>query len=69
MPTPTPDRLAPGRSYPFCAPSDGPGVTFAGFSAHARRLPLCLLHPPVGRQIAPLHVPDFTGETWRGYLP
>ncbi|CAJ5299537.1 glycogen debranching protein GlgX [Burkholderia pseudomallei] len=69
MPTPTPDRLEPGRSYPLGAHWDGLGVNFAVFSAHARRVQLCLFDPTGRREIARLDLPECTDEIWHGYLP
>ena len=42
MVPPTADRLLPGLPFPLGATSDGLGVNFAVFSAHASRIDLCV---------------------------
>ena len=64
-----PDRLLPGRAYPLGATSDGLGVNFAVFSAHAERMELCLFDSTGRREIARMPLPEWTDEVWHGYLP
>ncbi|CAN5685904.1 glycogen debranching protein GlgX [soil metagenome] len=64
-----PDRLLPGSPYPLGATWDGLGINFAVFSAHARRMDLCLFDPAGRREIARLPLPEYTDEIWHGYLP
>jgi glycogen operon protein len=64
-----PDRLSPGLPYPLGATSDGLGINFAVFSAHAERIDLCLFDPSGKRQIATFTMPEITDEVWHGYLP
>ncbi|MEI2414575.1 glycogen debranching protein GlgX [Orrella sp. JC864] len=64
-----PDRLAPGLPYPLGATSDGLGVNFAVFSAHATRIELCLFDPRGRQELRRLDLPECTDEVWHGYLP
>jgi isoamylase len=64
-----PDRLLPGRPYPFGATWDGLGVNFAVFSAHAGRIELCLFDPSGRRETARLPMAEYTDQVWHGYLP
>jgi len=64
-----PDRLLPGAPYPLGATWDGLGTNFAVFSAHARRIDLCLFDPSGRREITRLTLPEYTDEIWHGYLP
>jgi isoamylase len=61
--------LTAGAPYPLGATSDGLGINFAVFSAHAERIDLCLFDPSGRREIARLMLPEFTDEIWHGYLP
>jgi isoamylase len=61
--------LTAGSPYPLGATSDGLGINFAVFSAHAERMDLCLFEPSGRREIARLTLPEFTDEIWHGYLP
>lgn len=63
------DTLDPGKPYPLGASSDGLGVNFAVFSAHAERIDLCVFDPTGRREIARLPLPECTDEVWHGYLP
>jgi len=65
----TPDRLEPGSPYPLGSNWDGLGVNFAVFSAHARRIELCIFDPSGRREIARYELPEWTNEIWHGYLP
>lgn len=64
-----PDRLLPGRPYPLGATSDGLGVNFALFSAHAQKVELCLFDQRGRKEIARYEMPECTNEVWHGYLP
>jgi glycogen operon protein len=64
-----PDRLLPGAPYPLGATWDGLGTNFAVFSAHARRIDLCLFDPSGRREIQRFELPECTDEVWHGYLP
>jgi glycogen operon protein len=64
-----PNQLFPGSPYPLGATSDGLGVNFAVFSAHAERIELCLFDPSGKREVARLTLPECTDEVWHGYLP
>src|SRR6187551_3307325 len=66
---PLPDALLPGRPYPLGATSDGLGINFAVFSAHAEKLELCLFEPSGRHEIARYVLPEYTDEIWHGYLP
>ncbi|MBV9426893.1 MAG: glycogen debranching protein GlgX [Bradyrhizobiaceae bacterium] len=61
--------LTAGTPYPLGATSDGLGINFAVFSAHAERVELCLFDPSGRREIARLTLPECTDEIWHGYLP
>ena len=61
--------LTAGSPHPLGATSDGLGINFAVFSAHAERIELCLFDPSGRREIARLTLPEFTDEIWHGYLP
>ncbi|WP_459618560.1 glycogen debranching protein GlgX [Bordetella sp. 2513F-2] len=62
-------RLTAGRPYPLGATSDGLGVNFAVFSAHATRMQLCLFDANGRKELARLDFPECTDEVWHGYLP
>ncbi|MGI4847401.1 MAG: glycogen debranching protein GlgX [Janthinobacterium lividum] len=64
-----PPRLLPGSPYPLGARSDGLGVNFAVFSAHAHKVELCLFDRSGRKEIARLALPECTDEVWHGYLP
>ena len=62
-------RMWEGLPYPLGANWDGRGVNFALFSAHARKVELCLFDPAGKREIERLVLPEYTDEIWHGYLP
>ncbi len=62
-------RLEQGSAHPLGATFDGLGVNFAVFSAHAKRIELCLFDPDGRRQIASFDMPEWTDEVFHGYLP
>ena len=62
-------RVLEGLPYPLGATWDGVGVNFAIFSAHAKRVELCLFTPDGNEEIERVELPEFTDEVWHGYLP
>jgi glycogen operon protein len=60
--------LESGAPQPLGASLGSHGVNFAVFSAHARRIELCLFDP-AGRETARLELPSRTGDIWHGLLP
>ena len=63
------DGLEAGKPWPIGAHWDGEGVNFAVFSAHARRIELCLFDPSGMQEIARYTLPTHTSDIWHGYLP
>lgn len=64
-----PDRLDAGLPYPLGAHSDGLGVNFAVFSAHATKMELCIFDPRGRRELRRYTLNECTDEIWHGYLP
>jgi isoamylase len=62
-------RVWPGRPHPLGATWDGSGTNFALFSAHAKKVELCLFDDESGTEIARIVLPEYTHEIWHGYLP
>ncbi|MFW6368444.1 MAG: glycogen debranching protein GlgX [Spirochaetota bacterium] len=62
-------RLWPGLETPLGATWDGSGTNFAIFSAHARKVELCLFDNDGTTELARIELPEFTHEVWHGYLP
>ncbi|MBC7162620.1 glycogen debranching protein GlgX [Immundisolibacter sp.] len=62
-------RVWPGNPYPLGATWDGRGVNFALFSLHAERVELCLFDAGGRRETARVVLPEYTNQTWHGYLP
>jgi glycogen operon protein len=62
-------RLKEGRPYPLGATFGGQGVNFALFSAHAKKVELCLFDENGRRESARLALPECTDDVWHGYLP
>ena len=60
--------LEHGAPQPLGASLTARGVNFAVFSAHARRVELCLFDAQ-GRESARLELPARTGDIWHGLLP
>ncbi len=58
-----------GRPFPLGATWDGLGVNFALFSANATKVELCLFGMDGRREIERIELPEYTNETWHGYLP
>jgi glycogen operon protein len=69
MVPPFPERLLPGLAYPLGATSDGLGVNFAVFSAHASRMDLCVFDTRGRKELRRYPLPECTNEIWHGYLP
>src|SRR3546814_359301 len=61
--------LREGRPFPLGATWDGLGVNFALFSAHAKKVELCLFDNEGKQEIARYELPEYTDEVWHGYLP
>lgn len=64
-----PPRLSSGLPYPLGAHSDGLGVNFAVFSAHAQQIDLCIFDERGRKEIRRYPLPECTDEIWHGYLP
>lgn len=62
-------RLREGKPFPLGASWDGLGVNFALFSAHAKRVQLCLFDPAGQREVERIDLPEYTDEVWHCYLP
>jgi glycogen operon protein len=60
--------LEPGSPQPLGASLTPRGVNFAVFSAHARRIELCLFDA-AGQETARIDLPSRTGDLWHGLLP
>ena len=60
--------LEPGTPQPLGATLTPRGVNFAVFSAHARRVELCLFDG-AGHETVRLALPARTGDIWHGLLP
>jgi glycogen operon protein len=61
--------IQPGAPDPLGATPDGGGINFALFSAHGRKVELCLFDGPAGPEIERIPLPARTGDVWHGYLP
>lgn len=63
-------RVWPGQPCPFGATWTGLGVKLAIFSAHARRVELCLFDSPdATTPSACVPLPEHTDMVWHGRLP
>lgn len=62
-------RVWPGTPYPLGAEWDGKGVNFALFSENAEKVELCLFDEHGDREEQRIVLPEYTDETWHGYLP
>ncbi|SDU05348.1 isoamylase [Verrucomicrobium sp. GAS474] len=69
-PLPTSGRrdIEAGQPYPLGATWTGKGVQFALFSAHARRVDLCLFDA-AGNETDRIPLPAFTHRVWHGFVP
>lgn len=64
-----PERLSAGSPYPLGAHSDGLGVNFAVFSAHAQKIEICIFDERGRNELRRYPLPECTDEIWHGYLP
>lgn len=64
-----PPRLSAGLPYPLGAHSDGLGINFAVFSAHAQQIELCIFDERGRKELRRYPLPECTDEVWHGYLP
>ena len=62
-------RIREGLPFPLGATWDGLGVNFALFSAHATKVELCLFDPTGEVELERIELPEYTDETFHGYLP
>ncbi|HEX5278503.1 MAG TPA: glycogen debranching protein GlgX [Micropepsaceae bacterium] len=62
-------RIREGSPVPLGACWNGTGVNFALFSAHARKVELCLFDNNGEREVERVELPEYTDEVWHGYLP
>ena len=69
MPVALPPRLSAGHPYPLGAHSDGLGVNFAVFSAHAHQIEVCIFDERGRKELRRYPLPECTDEVWHGYLP
>ena len=69
----TPDvehsRIREGLPFPLGATWDGLGVNFALFSANATKVELCLFDSTGEVELERIELPEYTDETYHGYLP
>ena len=64
-----PSRLREGLPFPLGATWDGLGVNFALFSANATKVELCLFDATGEVELERIARPEYTDETFHGYLP
>ncbi|HLU14259.1 MAG TPA: glycogen debranching protein GlgX [Burkholderiaceae bacterium] len=64
-----PATMTAGLPYPLGAHSDGLGVNFAVFSAHAQRIDVCIFDERGRKELRRYTLPECTDEVWHGYLP
>lgn len=64
-----PAQLSPGLPWPLGAHSDGLGVNFAVFSAHAHKIEVCIFDERGRKELRRYALPECTDEVWHGYLP
>ena len=71
QPTPDhePSRIREGLPFPLGATWDGLGVNFALFSANATKVELCLFDDTGEVELERIELPEYTDETFHGYLP
>jgi isoamylase len=65
----TKSRIREGLPNPLGATWDGLGVNFALFSAHARKVELCLFDMAGKTELERIELPEYTDEVFHGYLP
>ncbi|MGB2634242.1 MAG: glycogen debranching protein GlgX [Candidatus Acidiferrum sp.] len=61
-------QVSEGLPNPRGATWDGQGVNFALFSAHARKVELCLFDDAGKEEQQRIELPEFTDEIWHGYV-
>src|SRR6266550_1222609 len=61
-------RLSAGTFSRLGASWDGRGTNFALFSAHARKVELCLFDTQGRRELERIELPERTEDVWHGYL-
>ena len=64
-----PSRIREGLPFPLGATWDGLGVNFALFSANATKVELCLFDSTGEVELERIELPEYTDETYHGYLP
>ncbi|MCU1729739.1 glycogen debranching protein GlgX [Pseudomonas sp. 7P_10.2_Bac1] len=64
-----PSRIREGLPFPLGATWDGLGVNFALFSANATKVELCLFDSTGETELERIELPEYTDETYHGYLP
>ncbi|MCF5172380.1 glycogen debranching enzyme GlgX, partial [Pseudomonas canadensis] len=64
-----PSRIREGLPFPLGATWDGLGVNFALFSANATKVELCLFDDSGEVELERIELPEYTDETFHGYLP
>jgi isoamylase len=57
-----------GQPFPLGANWDGLGVNFALFSAHAKKVELCLFDLQGVQELERIDMPEYTDEVWHCYL-
>ena len=62
-------RIREGLPFPLGATWDGLGVNFALFSANATQVELCLFDSTGEVELERIELPEYTDETFHGYLP
>jgi isoamylase len=68
-PATEPSRIREGLPFPLGATWDGLGVNFALFSANATKVELCLFDDTGEVELERIELPEYTDETFHGYLP
>jgi isoamylase len=61
-------RISAGAPDPLGATWDGQGTNFALFSAHAKKVELCLFNSDGMQEVARIALPEQTGDIWHGYV-
>lgn len=62
-------QLQTGQAYPLGATVQDGGVNFALFSAHAKRVELCLYSEDGKHEVQRLSLPAVSNQIWHGFLP
>ncbi|MFL5043228.1 MAG: glycogen debranching enzyme GlgX, partial [Xanthobacteraceae bacterium] len=62
-------RVTEGMPHPLGATWDGRGANFALFSAHAKKVELCLFDPQGRRELERIALPERTDDIWHGHVP